>query len=239
MSILGCRQASFGYDGRVVVSDVHFEVHEGDYLCIVGENGSGKSTLVRGLLGLIRPMSGEVVRSRELLKSGIGYLPQQSAAQADFPASVREVVLSGRIGSVHARGFLPFFGVADRDAADDSMRLLEIEELEARKFSELSGGQRQRVLLARALCAGRSILILDEPVAGLDPLVTRDFYEAVERINRQSGVAVVMVSHDVETALGYASHILHIRGSQEFFGTGEEYLKTEACRCFVHRSDRS
>ena len=207
MALIKCENVSIGYEGQTVVKDLDFQIDPGDYLCIVGENGSGKSTLVRSLLGLKNVEKGQIIYGDGLKQTEIGYLPQQTDVQKDFPASVYEVVRSGRLNS---RGFHPFYTAADRKAAVEKMDLLGIRDLAKQCFRDLSGGQKQRVLLARALCATKSLLLLDEPVTGLDPIVTGEFYQLIRRINRESGIAVVMVSHDIESAVKDASHILHL-----------------------------
>ncbi|MDR3207405.1 MAG: metal ABC transporter ATP-binding protein [Oscillospiraceae bacterium] len=229
-ALITCRGAAFAYEGETVVSGLNFEVRAGDYLCVVGENGSGKSTLVKGLLGLKTPQSGQVLLGDGLGQNEIGYLPQQTAAQKDFPASVYEVVLSGRLGR---RGFRPFYTRADRAAAEENLRRLDVLSLRRKCYRELSGGQQQRVLLARALCAAQRALLLDEPAAGLDPVVTREMYRLIEQINRETGVAVIMVSHDVRSAVGYASHILHLRHEQVFFGRTADYAASAEGRAFL------
>lgn len=225
MALLTCREASFAYDGAVAVSGLCFEVCAGDYICVVGENGSGKSTLMKGLLHLKAPQSGSLSTGDGLKPNEIGYLPQQTAAQKDFPASVWEVVLSGRLG---ARGLKPFYSRTDKRIAEENIQRLDIDELKNRCYRELSGGQAQRALLARALCAAKRLLLLDEPVAGLDPVITQELYRLIERINRETGLAVVMVSHDVHSAVKYASHILHLQNRQIFFGKTREYVKSPA-----------
>jgi zinc transport system ATP-binding protein len=230
MALITCNNLSLAYEGAPVASGITFSVNEGDYLCVVGENGSGKSTLIKGLLGLISPAGGSLELGDGLKRTEIGYLPQQTDLQKDFPASVWEVVLSGRLNS---RGMKPFFSRADRAAARENMQLLDIANLEKACFRELSGGQRQRVLLARALCATKKLLLLDEPVAGLDPIVAAEMYEVIARLNRESGVAVIMISHDIPAAKKYASHILHLHKTPLFYGTTAEYLKSELGRSFM------
>lgn len=230
MALIQCDGISIAYEGQTVVKDLSFQIGQGDYLCIVGENGSGKSTLVKSLLGLKQPFQGEIMLADGLKQNEIGYLPQQTVVQRDFPASVYEVVLSGRLNS---RGWKPFYSAADKQAARENMELLGIRTMEHQCFRDLSGGQKQRVLLARALCATKKLLLLDEPVTGLDPLVTAEFYQLIERINKESEIAVVMVSHDIESALQYASHILHLQESARFWGTTEEYRNSEAGRKFL------
>lgn len=220
MALAAFENAAFSYEGKTAVSELNFSVKRGDYLCIVGENGSGKSTLLKGLLRLIPASQGRVVTDSELHPGDIGYLPQQSAAQKHFPAGVYEVVLSGRLAR---RGMRPFYTKADVKAAEENMRSMDIYDLRGRCFGELSGGQRQRALLARALCAARAMLVLDEPIAGLDPLAAHDLYRRIAQINRDTGMAIVMVSHDLRSAVSYASHILHLKNRPLFYGTTADY----------------
>ncbi len=230
MALIACRDASFSYEGNIAVSGLNFTVESGDYLCIVGENGSGKSTLMKGLLRLKSPRSGVVSMGDGLRSNEIGYLPQQTAAQKDFPASAYEVVLSGRLG---ARGLRPFYSKKDKAIVEDNIERLGVGPIRNRCYRELSGGQQQRVLLARALCATKKLLLLDEPVAGLDPLVTQELYKLIESINRETGLTVVMVSHDVRSAVKYASYILHLSTEQVFFGKTKDYLQTKAGISFL------
>ena len=228
MSLLNIQNLSLGYDSHVIVNNLSFTVNVGDYLCIVGENGSGKTTLMKTLLQLTQPVSGQILFGDGLKKNEIGYLPQQTMVQKDFPASVREIVLSGCQGR---SGLRPFYTREEKRIAEENMELMGITALAKRCYRDLSGGQQQRVLLARALCATRKILLLDEPVAGLDPKVTAGMYQLIARLNRD-GVTVIMISHDIAAALQYASHILHI-GDTVFFGTKEEYLASEAGKYFL------
>lgn len=214
MALIRCENVSIGYEGQTVVKDLSFQIDAGDYLCIVGENGSGKSTLVKSLLGLKSVEKGQIVFGDGLRQNEIGYLPQQTDVQKDFPASVYEVVLSGRLNS---RGIRPFYTSADKKTAFEKMKMLGISDLSRQCFRDLSGGQKQRVLLARALCATKTLLLLDEPVTGLDPIVTAEFYELIQRINKEAGIAVVMVSHDIESAVKYATHILASAGKGYYF----------------------
>ena len=219
MTLLSCRDLSFGYDGHSILENLNFEVKSGDYLCIVGENGSGKTTLMKTLLGLHTPLGGEIVFGGGLHKNEIGYLPQQTPSQRDFPASVFEVVLSGCLGRL---GWRPFYNKSEKELAKANLSRMGVADLAQKSYRELSGGQQQRVLLARALCATQKILLLDEPVAGLDPAMTAEMYRLIEELNHKDGITVVMISHDMASALQYATHILHI-GKHIFFGTKEEY----------------
>ncbi|NLT58887.1 MAG: metal ABC transporter ATP-binding protein [Clostridiales bacterium] len=230
MALITCREAALGYDAGVVVSGLAFDVNAGDYLCVVGENGSGKSTLIKGLLRLKSPVSGEILTGDGLKPTEIGYLPQQSAAQKDFPAGVFEVVLSGRQSK---RGPRPFYTRADRRIALENLERLGIGHLKNRCYRELSGGQQQRALLARALCATEKLLLLDEPVAGLDPLAARELYTLIRMLNQQQGLTIVMVSHDLRSAVEQATHILHLGNRQLFFGSTEAYVKTDLAKTFL------
>ena len=230
MALIRCENVSIGYEGQTVVKDLSFQIDAGDYLCIVGENGSGKSTLVKSLLGLKSVEKGQIVFGDGLRQNEIGYLPQQTDVQKDFPASVYEVVLSGRLNS---RGIRPFYTSADKKTAFEKMKMLGISDLSRQCFRDLSGGQKQRALLARALCATKTLLLLDEPVTGLDPIVTAEFYELIQRINKESGIAVVMVSHDIESAVKYATHILHLQEKVLFFGTAGTYQKSRVGQTFL------
>ena len=223
MALITVSNASLGYEGKAIVSDINFSVCEGDYLCIVGENGSGKSTLMKTLLGQKNVISGKIEFSDGLKQNEIGYLPQQTEVQKDFPASVKEIVLSG---CLNRSGFRPFYSKSQKGTAARNMEKLRITDLSGKCYRELSGGQQQRVLLARALCAAEKLLVLDEPVAGLDPMVTKSLYSLIEEINK-SGMTVIMVSHDMEAAVEYASHILHIGHKPLFFGKKEEYVNSD------------
>ena len=219
MPLIDCNNLRMGYEGNVVFDSVTFQVNEGDYLCIVGENGSGKSTLMKVLLGLLNPLSGSISYASGLKRNCIGYLPQQNNIQNDFPSSVYEVVLSGTLNQSR----LPFYTAKQKKTALENMERIGISNLRSKSFQELSGGQKQRVLLARALCATTSLLILDEPLTGLDPLASQDFYDLVSRLNR-GGITVIMVSHDITSAVNHANHILHLGDGDYFFGTTHEYM---------------
>lgn len=227
MAQLCCKNVGFAYGGETVLSGVNFSVNAGDYLCIVGENGSGKSTLMKGILGLKEPSEGEIVFGDGLKANEIGYLPQQTGIQRDFPASVGEVVLSGRISGM---GHRLFYSRADREAASENLERMGIEELKDRCYMELSGGQQQRVLLARAMCATKKLLLLDEPVTGLDPNAANEMYNIIKLINLCDKISVIMVTHDVHEAVRYATHILHLGHGQLFFGSVEEYRKSDHVR---------
>ena len=221
--LLKCEHVDFGYENQDAVIDVSLEVSTGDYICIVGENGSGKSTLMKGILGLLKPTEGKIEIWEELKKAGIGYLPQQTAAQKDFPATVFEVVISGCLGK---RGNRPFYSPKEKQTALSNLERLGIADLKKSCFRDLSGGQKQRALIARALCATDKLLILDEPITGLDPSAIQDFYNIIRKLNREEQVAILMVSHDMANIVRQAGKILHLQQKALFWGTVQDYLKS-------------
>ena len=230
MAILKCEDLSFAYEGRQVLNDVNFTLSAGNYLCVVGENGSGKSTLIKGLLGLKSPESGKIIFGEGLKSTEIGYLPQQTAMQKDFPASVYEVVLSGCLSSLGRRRW---YNKEDKKKAMENMERMGIEDIKDKSYQSLSGGQQQRVLLARALCATKKLLLLDEPVTGLDPIATGEMYNLIKLVNLCDNITVIMVSHDIHEAVRYATHILHLGHRQLFFGTAAEYKESDLARRFL------
>ena len=229
MAQITCKNLTLGYENRAIQENLNFSINAGDYLCIVGENGSGKSTLMKTLLHLQPPISGTIELGDGLRKNEIGYLPQQTLVQRDFPASVKEIVLSGCQGRC---GWRPFYNKEDKEIARKAMEKMMIQDLQDRCYRELSGGQQQRVLLARALCAAKKILLLDEPVSGLDPKVTAEMYQLIEDLNKKDEITIIMISHDIEAAVRYATHILHI-GEHCFFGTKKQYLESSLGRHFT------
>lgn len=229
MSLISCKDVALAYDGKTIVSELSFEIEQGDYVCVVGENGSGKSTLIKTILGLKQQKSGSIIFSDGLKQNEIGYLPQQTQVQKDFPASAWEVVLSGCLNKK-----IPFYTAKDKALASENMRLLNIENIKKDCYRELSGGQQQRVLLARALCATKKLILLDEPVTGLDPLMTLELYQLIKKINTESGITVIMVSHDIHCAVEQASKVLHLSDRKmAFFGAKADYLKTETGKHFL------
>ena len=228
--IIKCEHTDFGYENHDAVIDLNLEIYPGDYLCVVGENGSGKSTLIKGMLGLLKPTGGSLSVADELKRGGIGYLPQQTAAQKDFPAMVQEVVLSGTLSR---RGNRPFYSRAERTLAAHNLERLGIEHLKQNCYRELSGGQQQRVLIARALCATEQLLILDEPITGLDPSAIQDFYHLIKKLNKEDGITIIMVSHDIGNVISQANKILHLHRRVVFCGTAEAYRQSVAGKEFL------
>ena len=229
MALITLRNVTVAFEGVAAVEDVSFELNRGDYMVIIGENGSGKSTLVRTMLGLVHPRSGVIYYGDGLKRNQIGYLPQQTAAQRDFPASVEEVVLSGCVSRMRPLQF--FYDRKLKERASEKMEMLDISNLRSKSYRTLSGGQQQRVLLARALCATDSLLLLDEPVTGLDPSTTKEFYELIRSLNREHGVSIAMVSHDLRSAMKDANKVLVVDKGVSFCGSISEYNKL----CHVHR----
>ena len=229
MPLLSFKNIAIGYDNNPILTGLNFEIEKGDYLAILGENGAGKSTLLKTMLGLIKPLAGEIVFDTEVKKTEIGYLPQQTVVQRDFPASVWEIVLSGCLAR---NGLRPFYSKQDKELAEANIKKLGLEDLKKRCYRELSGGQQQRVLLARALCASDKLLVLDEPVTGLDPKVTAQLYELIDSLNEE-GISIIMISHDLQ-ALNHANKILHI-GHETFFGTKDAYLESSLCKVFLKK----
>lgn len=230
MALIKCENLSFGYDSKLVVDNINFEVNKKDYICVVGQNGAGKSTLMKGLLRLKKPSDGIIAFGDGLQANEIGYLPQQTDIQKDFPASVQEVVLSGCLNKL---GLIPFYKAKHKKLAKENMEKLGILNLAKKSYQELSGGQQQRVLLARALCATTRLILLDEPVAGLDPIMTQELYKIIDDINQSMDIAVMMVSHDVHSAVQHADKILHLSNTQLFFGSVEEYKNSAIGRKFL------
>ena len=226
-----CENASLGYENRPIVKNLSFTVNAGDYLCILGENGSGKSTLMKTILNLTPPLAGSI-RMEDLKSTEIGYLPQQTQVQRDFPASVQEIVLSGFQGRCVLR---PFYTKAEKALASENLERMGMAQFARKCYRDLSGGQQQRVLLARALCATRKCLLLDEPVSGLDPKATAQMYEIIAELHRE-GITIIMISHDLNAALDDATHVLHI-GEKLFFGTREEYLCSGIGHSFLHEKE--
>ena len=232
MSLLSFNDLTIGYDNNIVMSNLSFAIEKGDYLVILGENGAGKSTLLKTMLGLIKPIKGKIAFDAEVKKTEIGYLPQQTVVQKDFPASVWEVVLSGCLAR---NGLKPFYSKKDKELAKENIEKLELKGFEKRCYRELSGGQQQRVLLARALCSSNKVLVLDEPVTGLDPKVTAQLYETIRSLNKE-GITIIMISHDL-SALEDASKVLHL-GHETFFGTKEEYFNSANYQAFSKKGGR-
>ena len=230
MAYITCRNLALGYDGKAIVSNLNFSISPGDYLMVVGENGAGKSTLIKTLLHLQEQQAGTIMVGDGLKPYEIGYLPQQTQLQRDFPASVAEVVRSGCINQMHGRAF---YSRADRARAQENMERMGIEDLAGCSYQALSGGQQQRVLLARALCATRKLLLLDEPVTGLDPVATGELYNLIKLVNLCNDITVIMVTHDIDAALRYATHVLHLGHQQLFYGTAADYKQSDAARRFL------
>lgn len=224
MNLIELKKVNIGYGHISVCKDINFVVEEGQYICVIGENGSGKSTLLKTILGLNKPISGKLIFNDDSGYKGIGYLPQQAEIKRDFPATVMEVIMSGFLGKM---GFRPFYNKQEKDKANQIAKNLEIQELLNKSFKELSGGQQQRVLLARALCATDNILVMDEPVNALDNKSIKKFYQLIKKLNRENGLTIIMVSHNLENVIDSSTHIIYLKDKMEFAGTKEEFLASE------------
>ena len=228
--LIKCNNISLSYDGVDVLKDISFSIYDDDYLCIVGENGSGKSTLIKCLLGIKKADKGEIMMNGGLKHSDIGYLPQQTSIQKGFPATVEEVVISGCLSS---RGYRPFYSKKEKQTAEMNMKRLGILDLRKRCYRELSGGQQQRVLLARALCAAKKLILLDEPVTGLDPVAINELYNLIGELNQLDKITIIMVSHDIQNLLRNTKHVLHLNESSAYYGSVNDYLKSEIGSKFI------
>lgn len=228
MKLIELKKLNIGYGNKIVCRDINFTIKQGEYICVVGENGSGKSTMLKTILGLNKAVSGKIIFNEEMCK-GIGYLPQQTEIQRDFPATVMEVIMSGFLGKM---GLRPFYNKAEKEKANVIAKTLEIEDLVKKSFKDLSGGQQQRVLLARALCATDNILVMDEPVNALDTKSVRKFYQLIKKLNKENGLTIIMVSHNLESVISSVSHIIYLKDKMEFAGTREEFLSSEYAEQF-------
>ncbi len=228
--LIKCNNISLSYDGVDVLKDISFSIYDDDYLCIVGENGSGKSTLIKCLLGIKKADKGEIIMNGGLKHSDIGYLPQQTSIQKGFPATVEEVVISGCLSS---RGYRPFYSKKEKQTAEMNMKRLGILDLRKRCYRELSGGQQQRTLLARALCAAKKLILLDEPVTGLDPVAINELYNLIGELNQSDKITIIMVSHDIQNLLRNTKHVLHLNESSAYYGSVNDYLKSEIGSKFI------
>ncbi len=222
MSLIETKNLTLGYDNIKVLKDLNFKIEENDFLCIVGPNGSGKSTLVKGILGLIKPIKGKVIYN-DLKQKFIGYMPQETKIDSNFPASVYEIVLSGTLNRV---GLRPYYSKEEKELANHNLKILGIEKLKEKSFSELSGGQRQKVLLARSLCATKKLLILDEPSNNLDSKSKKELYETITDLNKNHNITIIMITHDLDHNNLIGNKILSLREDKVFFGTVNDFVRS-------------
>ena len=222
MALMELKSVTVAFEGHAAVENVCLKLERGEYTVMLGRNGSGKSTLMRAMLGLVRPKSGQILVGDGLRRDHIGYMPQQTQAQRDFPAAVEEVVRSGLINRMDRR---MFYTAEEKARAFENMRLLGIEGLRKTSYAALSGGQQQRVLLARALCAADGLLMLDEPVSALDPEATEEFYGVLRMLHRERGMAILMISHDVRSAVRDADKVVVLDREVRFDGTRAAYAQ--------------
>ena len=220
MNLINVNHLTLGYEHQKVIQDLSFTVEKGDFITIIGANGSGKSTLVKGLLGLIKPMQGDI--QYHIDTKQIGYMPQETKIDSTFPASVEEIVLSGTLNRL---GHRPFYGKKERKLADDSLALLDILDLKKKSFADLSGGQRQKVLLSRALSATRELLILDEPSNNLDFSSREEFYKIIHRLNKEEGITILMITHDLDMHAIAGNKIIAFEDQEIFVGKIEDYRR--------------
>ena len=222
MDIIEVKNLTLGYDNKEVLKNLNFRIKENDFLCVVGPNGAGKSTLIKGLLGLIKPLKGEV-KYNNLKQNFIGYMPQEVKVDSNFPASVYEIVLSGTLNKL---GIKPFYTKKEKEKANESLKILKIENLKDKSFNELSGGQRQKVLLARSLCATSKLLILDEPSNNLDSNSKKELYKTVVDLNKNKKITVIMITHDLDHNNLIGNKILSLREDNIFYGSTEEFVRS-------------
>lgn len=225
MSLIECKKLSIGYSDKVVSKDISFAIERGQFVCLAGENGSGKSTLLKTILGLNKPLGGKIIFESDFNRKTIGYLPQQSDSQKDFPATVREVVMSGFLNRM---GWRPFYNRSEKEKAQKILSELKIEDLINKSFRELSGGQQQKVLLARAICATDGVIVLDEPTNALDVRSRKKLYSLLSDLNK-SGMTIIMVSHNLEEVLKYATHIIYLKDTLGYAGDKDGFLHSDYC----------
>lgn len=220
-SLIEVKNLTLGYGSHVVLKNLNFKIDDGDFVCVVGPNGSGKSTLIKGILGLIKPIKGNV-KFNNLKQNFIGYMPQETVVDKNFPASCYEIVLSGTLNRL---GFISFYTDNEKKIANESLKLLGISDLKDKNFCDLSGGQRQKVLLARSLCATSKLLILDEPSNNLDSKSKKDLYNIVSDLNKNRGITVIMITHDLDHNNLIGNKILSLREDDVFYGETNEFIR--------------
>lgn len=214
-ALLICRNLAVGYDGIRQCENISFTLHEGEHLSVIGRDGSGKTALVSAILGLDSPMEGEVTYCGGLKRSEIGCMPQNDMLMGN--ARVLDTVLAGCLGGMNKW----FVGRGEKQRAMDCLTELGAADLAARRMGELSGGQRQRVLLARALCSAERLLILDEPLRGLDAVAAEELLCLIHRIGEERNVSVIFINPPTPRGT-----VLHLAGKPVFYGTAEAYASS-------------
>lgn len=228
--LLQLTDVSVKYGEEPVLDRVTMEVHEGDYVGVIGPNGGGKTTLLKVMLGLITPTSGEVqllgrpVREfREWWR--VGYVPQRATSlDVRFPTTVEEVVALGRVARV---GLWHRLGRADREAVTEALEQVDMSDHRRRLITELSGGQQQRVLIAKALVSEPTLLMLDEPTVGIDVKSQDRFYQLLSALNKQRGLTLVMVSHDIDVVVNEVTKIACINETLAYHGDPQSFMKDD------------
>jgi zinc transport system ATP-binding protein len=221
-SILELKQLRLGFGDNIVINNASLVLEEGDFACIVGANGAGKSTLVRAILGLIKPLGGDIHYCGDLKQTQIGYLPQETRPDSNFPATVEEIVLSGCLGHM---GWKPFYCHKEKQHIRRSLKILGIESLAKKRFVDLSGGQKQKVLLARSLSATTKMIILDEPSNSLDHKSRKDFYKTLKNLNREQGLTILMITHDLDADDLIGNKVIAIKEGKVTLSETNDYLK--------------
>ncbi len=218
MQLVKFQNVTVDYGQIRAVSDVSFDINQGDYVCIVGSNGSGKSSVIKVMLGLVNQTHGRIEINID--KSHISYVPQINMAERNFPATVFEIVITG---TQKKQKKLPFYTKEDIKTANDAIKLMRIDAISKKRIGQLSRGQQQRVMLARAMCRNPKMLVLDEPCASLDPEITKELNDILEMLNKDRQVTIFMASHNMHEVTKHASRILVLDKSLKFNGSVKEY----------------
>ena len=217
MTILEVENLKVSYSNHVALENINFKIDNGDYVCLVGENGSGTSTLVKTIVGLLKPDEGKINLNISL--DEVAYLSQTNLKELDFPATAKEIIMSG----VQKHRKLPFYTKKDKEAYEEIIKKLKIEELQNRRIGDLSGGQKQRILIARALIRNPKLLILDEPATGLDYNITKELYKILENENKNHQMTIIMATHDLDELNEIKPRIIYLAKTIKYDGELEAW----------------
>ncbi len=217
MTVLEIEQLKVSYANHVALENINLEIKDGEYVCLIGENGSGKSTLVKTIVGLLKPEEGRV--NLNILLDEVAYLSQTNLKDLDFPATSKEIIMSG----VQKHRKLPFYTKKDKEIYKDIIKKLKIEEIQNRRIGDLSGGQKQRVLIARALIREPKLLILDEPATGLDYNITKEVYKILEELNKNNKMTIIMATHDIDEINEIKPRIIYLGKTIKYDGNIENW----------------